>query len=204
MSRSAAFDDDALINFDHDDSPPPRIEDPETEYRRTQAELDKLRARQEEIERKQREMEVLEAKRKRVSQGRRELSERLTRCAEGTERQLDHAQSVIKELNQAAAAFGSAIDQLEGLPTDITRCRSEELDSAIVLIEEAEAVFSKTQRRLANVGALTSDEADGDTEGSAFLGDDSAKAWFIRGLAFTAPVIAGLCGLLFVAKWLFA
>jgi hypothetical protein len=203
-SSAAVLNDDAFMRYDDDDASKLVIEDADTEYRRTKEELDRLKQRQEEMEQKRRELELLEAKRGRYNSGRKDITDRLTRASDSVEKHLDELQLLTKELNVAATSFSAALDQLQALGTDPSRARADELDEAIMVVEEAEGLYAKSCRRVCSIRPDIFEDAalDLPSTGSG-LGDDSVKAWLRRGAAFTLPMTAGLLLLLFVAKWLF-
>lgn len=203
FTSSAAHLDDAFMNYDNDDTHLPHLEDAGTEYLKTQQELEVLKARQQEVEQKRRELQQLETKRSTVSKGRRELSDRLVRVSESVDHQLDHLQHLMKELNLAATSFTAAVEQIEALPADMSRAKVEELDDALIVLEEAESVYNKNCRRLQNLHSALLDEDTAAHTSTGLVTDDSARAWLIRGAAFTLPLVAALVLLLPIARWLF-
>jgi chromosome segregation ATPase len=204
FSSSAAHLDDAFMNYDNDDTHLPRLEDADTEYRKAQQELEALKARQQEVEQKRRELQLLEEKRSTLNKGRRELSDRLGRVSESVERQLDHLHNLMKELNLAATSYSAALEQVEALPADMSRARVEELDDALMVIEESESVFNKATRRLQTLHSALLDEDHAQPTAHSLLADDSPRAWLLRGTAFTLPLVLTLLVLLLIARWLFA
>ena len=203
-TSSAAHLDDAFMNYDNDDTHLPRLEDADTEYRKAQQELEVLKARQQEVEQKRRELELLEGKRNLLNKGRRELSDRLSRVSESVERQLDHLQNLMKELNLAATSYNAALEQIEALPADMSRARVEELDEALMIMEESEGVYNKATRRLSSLHSALLEEEDSQAAAHGLVTDDSPRAWLLRGASFTLPLVLSLLLLLLTARWLFA
>ncbi len=190
-------------NFEGSNSAP--MEDVQAQVKVAQEELLQLRLRQEEIERQQERLESIRKKQATFAAGKRELLEKFNRNATNIERELYNAQKLTEELSATHDVFSRHIEVLRSLQPEKWQRNhpEEELDRALEAIEDAEADFTKSARRLEHLRPLESDSRVRQAKAKADEGQDEAMVWFKRGLAFTLPLMLTLAICVVIARILF-
>ncbi len=173
----------------------------EHKVKHAQEQLAQLRQRQEEIERQKQHLENLRLKQERFVSGKRDLLEKISRANSHVERELDEAQKRADELRITHEEFSRHIDILKSLqPEKWHRTQvDQELDGALIAIEEAEQDFAKGLRRLhmiqppEPVGSFAPASLEETTTRSPFSNAaDDLSTWLRRGFAFSLPLIGAL------------
>jgi DNA repair exonuclease SbcCD ATPase subunit len=205
---SYSSDEENMLIFDEDGdytgaSAAP-MEDMQTQVKVAQEELLQLRMRQEEIERQQEHLESIRKKQAAFATGKRELLDKLNRNASSIERELYNAQKLTEELSATHDVFSRHLDVLRSLQPEKWQRNApeEELDRAIEAIEDAEADFTKSVRRLENLRSVEPSQPS-HSFAMADAGSDDLKLWFKRGLAFTLPLMLTLALCVVIARLLF-
>ncbi|WP_395736330.1 hypothetical protein [Prosthecobacter sp.] len=177
------------------------LENVDSKVKAAQEQLLELRRQQEEIERQKQHLEALRVKQERFVAGKRDLVEKISRSASLVERELYDAQKRVEEFALTHDEFRRHLEILKSLqPEKWHRSQvSEELDSALAAIEDAESDYAKGIRRLhamgpqegsAAVSSSTSAEDIDSPAAPAFLSPtDDLKTWLRRGFAFTLPLM---------------
>lgn len=175
------------------------LENVDSKVKAAQEQLLELRRQQEEIERQKQHLEALRVKQERFVAGKRDLVEKIGRSAGLVERELYDAQKRVEEFALTHDEFRRHLEILKSLqPEKWHRAQvSEELDSALAAIEDAESDYAKGIRRLHAMGpqegmaAATSNADDtGAPAMPSFLSNaDDLKTWLRRGFAFTLPLM---------------
>jgi vacuolar-type H+-ATPase subunit I/STV1 len=222
VGSSGAYEDDVLR---FDDAPEfmesAPLEDMDLKVKEAQEQLLQLRMQQEEIERQKQHLETLRIKQERFMAGKKELIEKLSRSVSGVERELYDAQKRVEELSITHDDFRRHLDILKSLqPERWHRTQVDtELDNALAAIEDAEADFSKGQRRLESMRvveaaaplpsllhpAASSAPAESTSEAQMHYANVSEEliVWLRRGFAFTLPLIGAMLIGLLLAKLMF-
>jgi vacuolar-type H+-ATPase subunit I/STV1 len=200
-------EEDGLDNMDH-------------KVKAAQERLALLRQQQEEIEREAKQLEELRQKQERFALGKRDIIEKLTRSASGLDRELYDAQKLVEEISITRDTFARHLDILRTLqPEKWPRGQmTEELDTALTAIEDAEEDYAKGVRRVTACrrsetahSPLDPDEPSpsarpgpsATSQSAASPSDDDWAAWLRRGTAFTLPLIGALLIGLILARLLF-
>ena len=192
------------------------LDDMDHKVKAAQEQLQHLRAQQEEIERQKQHLETMRVKQERFVAGKRDLLEKLGRAAGSVERDLYDAQKRVEELSLTHDDFCRHHEILKSLqPEKWHRSQvDEELDHALVAIEDAEADFSKGLRRLESLRVAEVGRAPArSTPQSAETGDEVETyaspvseeliVWLRRGFAFTLPLIGAMLLGLMIARMMF-
>jgi|GEM_PF-3584281 len=184
------WDDQVTLRFDDSN---PLHEDFNNKVQEAQEHLVELRRQQNRVEKQKTELEELNQMQGRFVQGRRELSEKLNRAMAMLDRETYETQTRADQLDHAKDTFTRHLDVVESLhPEEWERpgLRAE-LTRALGVIEEAETDYSKTLTTLRasvlNGGSTPPTErgSDGQTTGQSA----NFKDWFLKGLAFTTPLM---------------
>jgi hypothetical protein len=181
------------------------LENVDSKVKAAQEQLLDLRRQQEEIERQKQHLEALRVKQERFVVGKRDLVEKIGRSAGLVERELYDAQKRVEEFALTHDEFRRHLEILKSLqPEKWHRSQvSEELDSALAAIEDAESDFAKGIRRLhamgpqegMSAGTGSADDVNATAMPSFLSNADDLQTWLRRGFAFTLP----LMGTVFVA-----
>lgn len=175
------------------------LENVDLKVKAAQEQLIQLRHQQEEIERQKQHLEALRIKQERFVAGKRDLLEKISRANGHVERELYDAQKRVEELSLTFDEFRRHIDILKSLqPEKWHRTQvDQELDNALVAIEDAENDFAKGMRRLhamtppeSATSAITLDDADAPVLSGTGGSADDLATWLRRGFAFTLPLMA--------------
>lgn len=175
------------------------LENVDSKVKAAQEQLLELRRQQEEIERQKQHLEALRVKQERFVAGKRELVEKIGRSASLVERELYDAQKRVEEFALTHDEFRRHLEILKSLqPEKWHRAQvSEELDSALAAIEDAESDYAKGIRRLhamgpqegVSTGASSSDDNLAPAVPSFLSNADDLQTWLRRGFAFTLPLM---------------
>ncbi|WP_395752221.1 hypothetical protein [Prosthecobacter sp.] len=175
------------------------LENVDSKVKAAQEQLLELRRQQEEIERQKQHLEALRVKQERFVAGKRDLVEKISRSASLVERELYDAQKRVEEFALTHDEFRRHLEILKSLqPEKWHRSQvSEELDSALAAIEDAEGDYAKGIRRLHAMGPQegsaavsgSADEVDSPMAPSFLSNTDDLKTWMRRGFAFTLPLM---------------
>lgn len=208
--------DDHLLIFDQADEfldgrSMPSLDNVDLKVKEAQEQLLHLRLQQEEVERQKQHLEVLRKKQERFTTGKRDLTDKLSRSVATLERELYDAQKLVEELSLTKEVFNRHLETLRGLqPEKWHRSHvDEELDRALVAIDDAEDEYAKGTRRVATVRAteavsLECDNMPGGAGGfGASWASDDAGDWMRRGFAFTLPLMGAIFFALVLAKLMF-
>ncbi len=175
------------------------LENVDLKVKAAQEQLIQLRHQQEEIERQKQHLEALRIKQERFVAGKRDLIEKIGRANGHVERELYDAQRHVEDLSLTNDEFRRHIDILKSLqPEKWHRTQvDQELDNALVAIEDAENDFAKGMRRLhamtppeSSSSAIPLDDADAPVLTGLRGGADDLGTWLRRGFAFTLPLMA--------------
>ena len=213
VAPSPAEADSDLLIFEEADEfltnrAPEPMQDVEAKVKEAQEELLHLRLRQEEIQRQQEQLEQIRQKQERFARGKREMLEKMTRTATAIEGELYNTQKLVEELTVTQDNLNRHLDVLRGLqPEKWQRHQVEqELEHALISIEEARTDFTKSTRRLEAlrpVPDVVETAPAAQSSGFGFQGDDT-RAWLKRGAAFiAAPLLAATIIGLIIARILF-
>lgn len=211
-ASSAPFEENLLV-FDEApefmterDSAAGSLDNMDLKVKAAQEQLQQLRLQQEEIERQKQHLEGLRIKQERFVAGKRELLDKLGRSSTHIERELYEAQKRVEELGATHDEFRRHLDALKALqPEKWHRTQvDQELDLALVAIDDAEADYAKGMRRLQALAPvetaphqLTPAHSAGadDLPAAARMlpsfvsGSDDLATWLRRGFAFTLPLM---------------
>lgn len=176
------------------------LDNVDSKVKAAQEQLLQLRMQQEEIERQKQHLEALRVKQERFIAGKRELLDKLGRAAGHVERALYDAQKRVEELGTTHDEFRKHLDILRSLqPEKWHRTQvDQELDQALVAIDDAENDYAKAMRRLHAMtppdSASPQEESDSNEPRMAppmtyTANSDDLSTWLRRGFAFTAPLM---------------
>ncbi|WP_395745246.1 hypothetical protein [Prosthecobacter sp.] len=176
------------------------LENVDSKVKAAQEQLLELRRQQEEIERQKQHLEALRIKQERFVAGKRDLLEKISRSASLVERELYDAQKRVEDLASIHDDFRRHQEILKSLqPEKWHRAQvSEELDSALAAIDDAEGDYAKGIRRLHAMGPqegvsaggpVSLDEANAPVMPAFTSSADDLQTWLRRGFAFTLPLI---------------
>lgn len=213
LSAPAPAKEEDVFMFDQADEflegrAPASLDNVDMKVKEAQEQLLQLRLQAEEMERQKQRLEVLKQKQERFVTGKRDLSEKMGRSVTILERELYDAQKLVEELSLTKDSFNRHLDILRSLqPEKWPRHQmDEELDRALVAVEDAGSEFAKGTRRVA---AARPDHSapilldDSRAASSSLLADDDASTWMRRGFSFTLPLMGTIILALLLAKLMF-
>ncbi len=179
----------------------PIQEDFEERVQEAQEQLLKLRHQQDLLEKQKSELELLSQQQEQFMDGRSLLSEKLQRGISTMEREAFEAEKRVEQYLHIKDTFGQHVEILEAL-TPESWSRSElrgELGRALTAIEEAESDYENCMSRAAGLLDRNPEIASGSPLPVSYVsadGKNNFTSWFVKGLAFTLPlVIFGFLGL---------
>lgn len=173
------------------------------EVQNKQREAQRLREELQRAEQEAEQLAILKQKEDRVRSGRAGSIDHLKKSTQKIDKEMERLQTTYEELNAAREIFQTHLADLNAISPDSWESNhlEDRLNDAIASIEEAEAVHSKTMRR---VYQLMGEKAEAK---KVFTKEDSESSEFAAnmrlGFAFTLPLIIALVILLFVIKILF-
>jgi molecular chaperone GrpE (heat shock protein) len=165
-------------------------EDPFSELKEKQESLVRIRQELERTHRETQELEIRKQKEGRFANGRREVCEKLTRSLGRLERDLYNSQKAIEEISVARETLQHHLESLRAIQPEAWKRANldEELDRAIVSVEDAENDFAKSSRRLASI--LPESNSSAALSSGGFAMPQDFMACLRLGFAFTLPLIA--------------
>ena len=187
---------------------PASLDNVDAKVKEAQERLANLRHEAEEIERQKQHLEALQVKQERFVSGKRDLADKMSRSVSSLDRELYDAQKLVEELSITKDAFNRHLDILRSLQVEKWQRHQmdEELDRALVAVEDAASEYAKGTRRVAAVRPADSPPIlidDVRPTSASEVREDDAGLWFRRGFAFTLPLIATILLALVLAKLMF-
>ena len=210
---SSTHQEEAVFVFEQADefldgrSPAP-IDNVDAKVKEAQERLASLRHEAEEIERQKQHLEALQIKQERFVAGKRDLTDKLSRSVTTLDRELYDAQKLVEELSITKDAFNRHLDILKSLQVEkwARDNMDEELERALVAVEDAGNEYAKGTRRLSAARPAQAPPIlidDTRSTSTASITEDDAGVWFRRGFAFTLPLIGTILLALLLAKLMF-
>ena len=172
----------------------PINEDFEERVKEAQEQLLKLRHQQDLLERQKSELELLSQQQEKFVDGRATLSEKLHRGICKLEREAFEAEKRVEQFLHIKDVFARHLEIVESLNPESwsrTELRSE-LGRALVALAEAESDYQNSMSRAAGLLDRKFESAPGgpmplaDAMGN---GKNDFASWFLKGLAFTLPLV---------------
>ena len=192
------------FNTDHHDlldlEEEPSAEELQDQVQRAQSELVELKRRQDQIEKEKLRLEELSRRQEDLERGRLEMIDKLTRSLLLVQRETEESQRRLEQLHGIQDSFAGHLKELEQIDFKSWGGRelARELTRAMGIVDEARAIYSRTQAKIAPM-------EDGDPIEDSYSDDLDMKGqgfvyWLQCGVAFTLPLLT--LGVIALLVWI--
>lgn len=169
-------------------------EDVEKKMEEARDRLDLLRSEQEKVQQEERKLERLRVRQEEFLDGSKRIHEQLQRAGAKLDRDLLDKERQIEAIRTAKDTISRHLDSIRGLAPERWHDDSleEELDNALIILEDAELDFERCSSHLSSIGTnVLSNNGLGSSQGG-WLFSMGAITCLKTGFFFFLPLVAGL------------
>lgn len=180
----------------------PSMEELQDQVQRAQSELIELKRRQDQIEKEKMRLEDLSRRQDELERGRLEMIDKLTRALLLVQRETEESQRRLEQLHGIQDSFAEHLHELERIDCKSWSGRelARELTRAIAAVDEAKAVYSRTQAKIAPMEDQQLIDTPGVYGDEFEMRSQGFMYWLQSGLAFTLPLLS--LGVLALLIWI--